>query len=227
MNGRTAFLGLALLASALAAVIAVELDTVGQPVVDATGIVPIRHLPKAQPRVASEDPEDHTDAWVATALARPLFSRNRKPTPADLKVAGGPTLAALPRLTGVVVGPFGRTAIFAGADGGKPVTVTEGNAIGAFTIQTIEPGGVTVSGPQGVQQVSLAADANTRRDLAADIPQPPPPGQPPRIPGLPQGTLPGTVGALRPNFLTQRNGVQFRQAIPGLQPPKPNAEGSD
>jgi hypothetical protein len=225
MRTRTAFLGLALLASLLAVAISQELEG-SQPAEDPTGIVPVRHVPKSQPRVASEDPEDHTDVWVTTSLARPLFSRDRKPTPVEAKTGGGTTLTALPRLTGVVIGPFGRTAIFAGSDSSKPIAVSQGKTLGAYTILAVEPGRVTVSGPEGDQTVQLKDDAATRQALAAEIPQPPP--QPP--PGQPQGTVPGLPNGLmpRPNLLNMRPGVAFQRGQPpAFQIPKPNAEGSD
>ena len=232
MSSRIAFLGLALLATALLAVIVLELDG-GQPVEDGTGIVPIRHLPKTQPRAASEDPEDHTDAWVATALERPLFSRDRRPTPVEAKAGGPVASTTLPRLTGVIVGPFGRTAIFAGTDGGKPLSVGEGKTIGPYTIEAIAPGGVTVTGPEGERNVTLAADANSRSTLAADIPQPPPQPQPPGIPGVPPGALPGAgipgqafTPQQRQNLLNLRAGA-LQRSMQGIQPPQPNREGSD
>jgi len=235
MSSRATFLGLGFLASVLAAALALELDGIGEPAEDETGIVPIHHVPKAQPRVASEDPEDHTDSWVATGLARPLFSRDRRPTPVLAKAGGGPAMVSLPRLTGIVVGPFGRTAIFAGTDGAKPIAVTEGNTLGAYTVQSIGSGVVTVTGPQGEQQVSLTGDAETRRALAAEIPQLPQPGRPPGLPGvagqqagMPPGTVPGLpLGQQRHNLLNLRNGLQFQRPPPGIRSGNPNQEGSD
>jgi len=231
VSGRAAFLGLALLASALAALIATELEG-AQPAGDPTGIVAIRHPPKVQPRVASEDPEDHTDTWLATVLARPLFSRDRKPTPTEAKSSAATTLAALPRLTGVIVGPFGRTAIFAGTDGGKAIVAGEGTSVGPYTVRSIQPGAVTVTGPQGERMVALTGDAATRSALAAEIPRPPPP-PPPGLPGLLGLAQPGVQpinqfnAQLRQNIQNLRNGVPIQrlpQNIPGLQPSR---EGSN
>jgi len=224
MSGRAGFLGIMLLASLLLAVIALELgvDASGA---DPTGIVAIRHPPKPPPRVAAEVPEDRTDAWLATALARPLFSRDRKPTPAAAKAAGGPALVALPRLTGVIVGPFGRTAIFAGTDGAKPIVVAEGGAVGEYKIQSIRPEGVRVMGPTGLQLVTLSADAKTRDSLAADIQrfQPPTlPGQPPPPPPPPNAIQQAAPfnAQLRQNLMNLRQGLPFQrpmQVNPGAQ----------
>jgi len=228
MSARPALLGLALLASTFATAISLELD-IGRPAEDETGIVPVRHVPKAQPRVASEDPEDHTDAWVATALARPLFSRDRKPTPVEAKAGGGASLTSLPRLTGVVIGPFGRTAIFAGGDNAKPIAVREGKTLGPYTVQAIMPGMVTVEGPEGERTVSLSADAATRQALLAEMPQQPQ-AQPGQQPGVPPGTLPGAPNGLvpRPNLLNVRPGMQFQRGLPpGVQPGKSATEGTE
>ncbi len=90
---------------------------------------------------------DHTNEWVANILSRPLFSPDRRP-PADGSVVAGAGLAGLPRLSGVMVGPFGRSAIFA-PDGGKPLIVSEGGRIAAWTVQAIRANAVEVIGPDG------------------------------------------------------------------------------
>ena len=88
-------------------------------------------------------------AWTATLLARPPFDPTRRPaTGGDGPVAADSGQAALPRLAGVMVGPSGRTAIFAPLTG-KPVTVSEGGHVGAFVVRRIEVGKVTVAGPDG------------------------------------------------------------------------------
>ena len=50
----------------------------------------------------------------------------------------------LPRLAGVVVGPFGRSAIFA-VEGSKPVVATEGSHVGAWLVRSIAGGTVEVT----------------------------------------------------------------------------------
>jgi hypothetical protein len=86
---------------------------------------------------------------TASITERPLFSPGRRPSREVAKaVAAGPTTGALPRLTGILVGPAGGRAIFAGADG-KSHTAAEGDAIGDFKIRAIDPGAVTVSGSEG------------------------------------------------------------------------------
>jgi len=192
MNARPAFLGLASLATVLATMIVLELDHATPPAGSEGGIVPSRQTAKVAPHAAAQDHSDRTDTWLATSLARPLFSPDRRPTDVGPDAGTGPTLG-LPRLTGVVIGPFGRRAIFAASNGGRPTVLAVGKTLGDYTVEKIEPGGVTVSGPQGRHQVSLAADAKERRDLEAELPRPSPPqvqpqaqrpapapGQPPR-----------------------------------------------
>jgi hypothetical protein len=89
---------------------------------------------------------NHTDEWFDTILARPLFSRDRRPDSGE--VAARRDSAALPRLSGVMVGPFGRSAIFAIA-GGKPLLVKEGDRVDGWTVETIEAGTVHITGPGG------------------------------------------------------------------------------
>jgi hypothetical protein len=86
---------------------------------------------------------------TASITERPLFNPSRRPpsAPAVAAVAGAES-DRLPRLTGVIIGPAGGRAIFAGADG-KSHSAAEGDAIGAFQVRTIDPGAVTLSGSGG------------------------------------------------------------------------------
>jgi hypothetical protein len=99
--------------------------------------------------VVSAIPPDHTNDWVTTILARPLFSPDRRP-PAEASTGSGERLLGLPRLSGVLVGPFGRSAIFA-SDGGKALVVGEGGRVADWTVRVIEAGSVDVIGPDGAR----------------------------------------------------------------------------
>lgn len=133
--------------------------------------------PAPVPRPAASIADDNqVRSWVATILARPLFSRDRRPASA----AAGPVLVAdrLPRLTGITVSPAGRHAIFAGS-GGKPVVASPGDRLGGFTVRTIEPGQVTVTGPGGSRVLrpsfseappAAAAASSPERPLAGRLP---------------------------------------------------------
>lgn len=121
-----------------------------------TGIRAAPRLPRLDSVQKAAQAVDHTDAWVATILARPLFSRNRRPSAE--RVAEANATEGLPRLTGIAVSPAGRSAIFAGSPGGKPIVVGEGGSVGAYTVRSIRPDQVQVEGPGGTRTVAPAFD---------------------------------------------------------------------
>lgn len=145
---RFAFTGLTALTATLAALVAIEL---GHGSDRDSGIAAIREPSPAVggPSAAVHTrASDHTDEWVETILARPLFSPSRRP-PA---VSAGPaaeTVIGMPRLAGILISPDGKRAIFARPGGGKPLTTTEGDKIDRWTVLSIEMWQVTLSGPDG------------------------------------------------------------------------------
>jgi len=88
---------------------------------------------------------DHSGEWVSTILGRPLFSPDRRPSSTAAAVAG---LPGLPRLSGIMVSPLGRSAIFA-ADGAKPLVIQEGTRVAGYTVKAIEATQVRLVGPNG------------------------------------------------------------------------------
>lgn len=195
-----AFALLGLIAAGLAAMIVLELDGRGDATEDPALPVVIRRTPATQARArAVSVPVDHTDEWVATILARPLFSRDRRPAPpaASTGPSGPANTNDLPRLTGVMVGPFGRSAIFAAAEGGKPTVVNEGSNVGPYTVSNIGPGEVTVEGPEGSRVLHPVFDPNAprREPVAPVIPSVNSPLGQPGVPGLPG--FPGVPGVPR------------------------------
>lgn len=190
---RPLFIMLGGIASVLAATIAIELSPAQTDPVAA--IVPIRHPPRAAAPAAPS--MDHSAQWAATALARPLFNPDRRPP--KVAAAAGPSSATdnkLPRLTGIMVSPIGRAAIFAPGGNAKPVVVGVGGAIGAWSVKKIELGAVTVAGPDGERSLQPAFDKNRVVPSVASV-EPPgadngqPPASiaatdtPPRVPGMP------------------------------------------
>jgi hypothetical protein len=111
---------------------------------------------------------DHTDEWMAAALARPLFSPSRRPSSQAVTAAAAAPFADLPRLSGILVTPTGRSAIFAPSGGGKPVVATEGSTLGTYVVRSIEPEQVTLAGPKGTRVLHPAFD----RPPAAPVPLP-------------------------------------------------------
>jgi hypothetical protein len=123
-----------------------------------------RHVPPAAP---AQHPNE-VDAWEAASLARPLFSRGRRP-PADTRqVAAAAPAAVAPRLTGVLVGPFGARAVFMVSGSDKPVTVQEGDQMGPYRIRRITPGEVLVDGPDGERVLRPSFGSAPDRQPAPD-----------------------------------------------------------
>jgi hypothetical protein len=116
--------------------------------------------------VSSEVPGNQAAQHMAIILTRPLFGPSRRPD----AVAANDAAAGLGRLTGVMVSPTGKSAIFAGPVGGKSVVVVEGARIGEYVVGSIDVGAVTIMGPEGQRVLHPVFD-----------PSPPPPK--PTIPG--------------------------------------------
>ena len=181
---------LILAAAVLGGIIALEL---GQRMPDSDAMVPAtatRPSVPAAPRPASAPDVDGAGGQAAAILARPLFSPARRPA-AQAAAGPGPAAAALPRMTGVIVTPAGRRAIFANGDG-QPIVVIEGGRIGAYDVRSIEAGRVTLSGPDGTRVVAPAFD--------------------PKPPAQTAGAAPGLLGL---------PGLQGMSGLPGIDGPPP------
>lgn len=119
-------------------------------------------------------PEQHLKHWEQNAtrelaaLARPLFTPDRRPPSPD---AAAPAVAlnAPPRLAGTLVSPGRRQAVFETAS--KPAVVGEGDRIDAWTVEAISPGKVTLAGPGGPRMlyVSFARDDRMQEAKAAQL----------------------------------------------------------
>jgi hypothetical protein len=124
----------------LAGIVAIEwMPASGRP-----AAVPAPRPVHAQTVAANTDDSRDTDDWADTVLERPLFTIGRKPPkpPAPGHQAGG---AGLPRLSGIMITPFGRRAIFM-PEGSKPMVLAEGAAVGDRTISRIATDKVYLSG---------------------------------------------------------------------------------
>jgi hypothetical protein len=98
----------------------------------------------------SEPPGARPDLASLTQeiLARPVFSPTRRPpATAEGDPRGNSDLNGT-RLTGIVIEPGRRFAIFAAADA-KPLELDEGQSLGGWKIETITPREVIVSGQGG------------------------------------------------------------------------------
>lgn len=88
---------------------------------------------------------------VQTLLARPLFNADRRPEARSAVAAA--TETPLPRLTGMIVAPEGKRALF--VLDGRTVTAAEGHAVGAWTVGRIAGGVVRLSAQDREWTLSL------------------------------------------------------------------------
>ncbi len=156
MSGTLAFFRLGLAAILLASLVALELAWNRSGGVRALDAVEAAAVLDFRPASVAPDPPaaELLAAWADTALRRPLFAPDRRsasPPPSPEQPPAAPaTPEDLPRLTGVMVGPGGRAAIFAAAEtGAKPAVLREGGFLGPYEVTRIAEGRVTVLGPEG------------------------------------------------------------------------------
>jgi hypothetical protein len=88
------------------------------------------------------------ESWVSTALARPLFSPDRRPVSSSTASASN-TTRHLPRLAGIVISSESRRAIF--SDGPKPIVVNEGDHIEGYIVRSITAREVYLATPHETQ----------------------------------------------------------------------------
>jgi general secretion pathway protein N len=166
-------LGLASVAVALAGVIGVELHQAAvQP--SAAVIAPARGQAKPAVVPGAADAAALVGQRVATILARPLFSPDRRPIGASGEAEPG-----LARLTGIMLTAGGKAAIFAGPSDGQPVVVSEGGHLGRYELAAIDADGVTVIGPDGQRVLHPTFDPKPPAVTPVAQPQPPAPPKPP------------------------------------------------
>lgn len=160
----------ALCAVTLVAVIAVELAT-GEPPAPSVQPGPVAALAT---QALQSDP---MPGQVATLLARPLFSPDRKPD-----VMPSSDDSGLPHLTGIVVTRTDRKAIFSTLDGGRGVVVGQGDQVGAYHVQqitTVDVMLIGADGPHTLRPTFLATPPGQARLLQStslpNLQLPPPP----------------------------------------------------
>jgi hypothetical protein len=156
---------------------------------------------KAPPGSALAPPK--TAEWVASILARPLFSPSRKPDAAPVKeAAAAPDQPSndLPRLAGIQVVGTSRHAIFQPTGDTPPLVVGEGEMVSGWKVETIGLTSVKLTGPTGATTVEPRFDETA-------------------VPPAPQ----------MPAFGKPANGQPARGTTPGqpaVRPPPPPAPGN-
>ena len=165
---------------------------------------------RAEPAPPPQAQGPRIDDLLATILGRPLFSPTRQPAgratpeqPMDLDLAEV-------RLTGIVMEPDRRIAIFA-VPGAKPMVRSEGETMKDWRLDTITLQEVVLSGPGGTRTLQPKTDAS----LVRRAPAPPPaaarpgPNTPAAQPGGPAiaARQPPGAAPLKPAL------------VPGVRPP--------
>src|SRR5206468_4119990 len=148
-------------------------------------------------------PREVLDELLATTLARPLFNSTRRPPQSAVSDGAGSADLADTRLTGIVIEPGRRIAIFA-VNGAKPLRLTEGEAVSGWRIESITPREVALSGASGTKTLEPKFDPNLGSPGPGPTPAAAVAGRPAVVP-LPAGTA-----ATRPGI----------PPVPG-QPPRP------
>ena len=136
------------LASLLAGMIALELASVAEEDEPAAPAEAITLPPPLPPRA------ERSAAWAEAALARPLFNEDRRPPSPP-----APSLAAkprLPRLTGTLLGPFGRRALMVDGNGDKAIALGESDQVGVWRVEAISAGAVTLSSSEGTWSIQVS-----------------------------------------------------------------------
>ena len=153
------------IALSLVAIIGIEVRTSGtanEPVAQASGVASPVMVSSAWHSPAGLD--RHSAEWAAVALARPLFRQDRRPPSPALPSAATPP--SLPRLTGTLIGPFGKRAFLVDGGSDKPRALIESDRMGRWTVESISDGAVTLNGPDGVQNLRVSFKAPLQADQA-------------------------------------------------------------
>ena len=98
------------------------------------------------------------------------------PAPTSVSEAGQSGITA--RLTGLMIQPGDRQALFA-RDGGKPFTAKPGDQVDGWTVASIEADGVVLTGPLGERTLHPADGAHPSAGMAAGHPPAPTPAPAP------------------------------------------------
>ena len=148
-------------------------------------------------------------------LADPLFSpiKPRPEVPSSADDANSPLRDV--RLTGVVIGPDLRIAIFA-VSGTNPLVLSEGKTLKDWRLDRISPGNVLLSSPAGTIKLEPKPDANLVRPPPPVAARPgelepsiPPSAELAGAPGQPTATTPIPVGNLSAAIPVQTLGSPY------------------
>ena len=183
--------------------------------------VVVPSAPRAEAPAAPGPQRPTINQLVQTTLSQPLFSPTRRPPDAEVVSRDSDAEVTNMRLTGIVLDPHLRLAIFA-VPGSKPLARAEGENINEWHVDTIGAGQVSLSGAAGTMVLEPKSDPALVRPQqpAGGVPGKPPPlavpgAKPPPLAVPPQTAQP--VAAARPPARQQPGAVLF----PGARPPGP------
>ena len=185
----------------------------------------ISHRPSPGARLASA--ENEPAAPEIRKLADPLFSPTQRRPEAKSSANDADLPLSDVRLTGVIIGPDLRIAIFA-VTGANSRVLSEGKALKGWRLESISPEGVVLSGPAGNIVLEPQPDANLVR------PTPPVAVQSGQLgpatagaPGQPMAVTPIAVGNLSAATPIQAQGYPHYspEYYPGYDPYYPSGWG--
>ena len=154
---RKVFVGLIGLAAALAATAMFEVEIQSTSPDGERRSIVVAPSEIVAARVAADT--DRLPEMEAMILARPLFEASRRP-PERRTTGAGASTPSLPRLAGIIVGPAGRSVIFAGPTGERPLVLAEGDKVGGYLIQSIVADQVVVTSRDGSRVLHPSFDPN-------------------------------------------------------------------
>jgi hypothetical protein len=114
---------------------------------------------------------NRSETWPAILLGRPLFAPDRRPVPE----AAGPVpheMPPPPRLSGIVLSPSLRLAIFESNHTTRAIVVADGGVIDGWTVAMIEADSVTLA-RDGSESITLRPHF-AEGGATAHLPPPPP-----------------------------------------------------
>jgi hypothetical protein len=165
---------------------------------------------------------------VQTTLSQPLFSPTRRPPDTEVVSRGSDTEFTNMRLTGIVLEPQLRVAIFA-VPGGKPVARAEGENINEWHVDTVGLSQVSLSGAAGTIVLEPKSDPGLVRPKkpAAGVPgQPGPVTVPPKT-AQPAVAASQSAAPMQPRAVAPQPSILFPSARPpgpaNIPAPRPNA----
>jgi hypothetical protein len=123
---------------------------------------PVATPAREQNRPAQRVQNPRVDDLAATTLSRPLFSATRRPAERSAPDRPADPEVSKVRLTGTVIEPDRRTAIFA-VQGAKPLVRSEGETVNDWHLDAIGPREVTLTGSAGTTTLQPKSDPNLVR----------------------------------------------------------------